>query len=70
MISGYVTKVDTGVYPTWFKMPDAYIFGNDELYCSIGNDSVYIWYYNSVSNPVTAFADTVPVYKIVIIPSQ
>ncbi|HTA28784.1 MAG TPA: hypothetical protein VK809_13410 [Bacteroidia bacterium] len=70
MMTTYVTKQDTGHFPAWYKLPYVELFGADEMYCSIGNDSLYLWYYNPVSDPITAFADTNITYKIVIIPQQ
>jgi hypothetical protein len=67
-ISAYVTKQDTGHHPLWYKLPYKDLFSaNDEMYCSIGNDSIYLWYYNASTTPITAFADTNITYKIVIL---
>ncbi len=74
MISGYATKVlayDTVRYPEWFKMPwnNVYVNG-DELYCSLGNDTINVWYYNPGGSSFPASSDSSVTCKFLIIPQQ
>ena len=73
MISGYATKVplvDTIRYPEWYKMPytNVYTTTADELYCSIGNDTINVWYYNAALSGIPA--DSSITCKFIIIPQQ
>ncbi len=74
MITGYGTKVlpyDTVRYPEWYKMPwtNVYVTG-DELYCSLGNDTIKVWYFNPSGGTFPASADSSISCKFIIIPQQ
>lgn len=73
MVSGYVTKVptiDTLKFPTWYKLPyvNVYTTTGDQLYCTLGNDTIKIWYYNPGASNFPL--DSNIMCKIIIIPQQ
>ncbi len=73
LVTGYVTKVplvDTVLFPAWYKLPyyNVYTNAGDELYCTLGNDTIKIWYYNSGASNFPL--DSNMTCKIIIIPQQ
>lgn len=49
LLNVFVQRISFPVTKEWYKLPLANVYGTDELYASLGHDTIKIWYYNAGS---------------------